>query len=79
MVGKQAALGYLSPVVAIGPNVLPIGADVIQLRAEKVDLLLQQGHNLIVFGGYTSVNLRGNLTPILVYGRPYPEKFDGFD
>jgi hypothetical protein len=41
LVGKQAAFGYLSPMVAISPNVLAIGADVIQLGAEKVDLLLQ--------------------------------------
>lgn len=79
MVGKQTTFGYLSPVVAIGPDVLAIGADIIQLGAEKVDLRLEQGDNFAVFRGYTSVNLRGNLTPVLVYGRPYPEKFDGFD
>jgi hypothetical protein len=79
LVGQQATFGYLPPVVAIGPNVLAIGADVIQLGTEKVDLRLKQGDNLAVFGGYTSVNLRGNLTPVLVYGRPYPEKFDRFD
>lgn len=79
MVGKQAAFRYLSPVIAIGPDILAISADVIQLGAEKIDLLFQQGDNLTVFGVYTSVNLRDNLTPVLVYSRPHPEKFDGFD
>jgi hypothetical protein len=51
LVSKQAALGYLSPVVAISPNVLAIGTDVIQLGAKKVDLPFQQGDNLAIFGG----------------------------
>ncbi|MBB4620096.1 hypothetical protein [Sphingomonas abaci] len=51
MIGKQTAFSHLSPVIAIGPDVLAIGAHVIQLRAEKVDLRLQQGDNLVIFGG----------------------------
>jgi hypothetical protein len=44
LVSEKAPFCYLTPVVTVG-------ADVIQLRAEKVNLALKSSDNLVVFRG----------------------------